>query len=207
MTLRSPRRLCSTPTTRQDPPATPTTPTFRGPDPRYDGESCYWYTGWNQGGLVSIELTNPEYNACMRKTVKGQGSFIGRTGKKVQFSVNAKRGDGGLGALGGTVTLTDNANKANIYIDKLTLLGGVRDDCAPVTARGSALQLEGTGTYNGRTASFRVCAQESRDEGSVALRHGERFFLSCTAGCAYETGGELTSGTINVKRRQEDLGI
>src|SRR6266436_6015573 len=49
---------------------------FTRPDPRYESENCFWYTGWNQGGLVSIELTNPEYNACMRKTVKAKGKFL-----------------------------------------------------------------------------------------------------------------------------------
>src|SRR5213592_3126575 len=43
---------------------------FSRPDPRYDLENCFWYTGWNQGGLVSIELTNPEYSPCRRRAVR-----------------------------------------------------------------------------------------------------------------------------------------
>jgi len=46
---------------------------FTRPDPRHDPESCFWYTGWNQGGLVSIEPTDPKYNACMRRKVSGGG--------------------------------------------------------------------------------------------------------------------------------------
>jgi hypothetical protein len=174
---------------------------FTRPDPRFDSENCFWYTGWNQGGLVIIELTNPEYNACMRKNVKAKGKFVdpvkGR--RKVDFNINAKRSNGGRGALEGSGQLIDSANNVFIQIDTLTLLGGVRDDCAPVTGRASAVQIEGTGTYNGRNASFRVCVQEASAEGF--RNHAERFHLACTAGCAYETGGELTSGNVQVKPR------
>jgi hypothetical protein len=40
---------------------------FTRPDPRYDAENCLWYSGWNQGGLVSLELTNPRHNPCMSR--------------------------------------------------------------------------------------------------------------------------------------------
>jgi hypothetical protein len=174
---------------------------FTRPDPRLDKENCFWYTGWNQGGLVILELTNPEYNACMRKAVRGQGRFMdpGKGKKAVTFTLNARRGNKGRGALEGTAQVIDNANNVVIQVNSLTMLGGVRDACAPVTGRASALQIEGQGTFNGRAASFRICAQESSAEGFRG--HGERFALSCTAGCAYETGGELIAGNISVTPR------
>src|SRR5262249_21184268 len=95
---------------------------FTRPDPRYDSENCFWYTGWNQGGLVSIELTNPEYNACMRKAVKAKGKFLDpKKGKKsVSFQMTAKRTQEGVGTLEGSGTLTDSANNVYITLDKLT---------------------------------------------------------------------------------------
>jgi len=174
---------------------------FTRPDPRYDTENCFWYSGWNQGGLVSMELTDPEYNPCMRKAVKAKGKFMDpkKGKKKVDFSVNAKRSNGGRGSLDGSITVNDSANNALISINKLTLLGGVRDACAPITSRASAVQIEGTGTYNGRDASFRVCVQEANAEGF--RNHAERIHVACTAGCAYETGGELVSGNVSVSPR------
>src|SRR5438045_2779313 len=76
---------------------------FTRPDPRFDSENCFWYTGWNQGGLVSLEMTNPEYNACMRKTVKAKGKILdpNKGKKKVDFNVVAKRSNGGRGAIEG----------------------------------------------------------------------------------------------------------
>ena len=32
---------------------------FTRPDPRNDAENCIYYSGWNQGGIVSLELTDP----------------------------------------------------------------------------------------------------------------------------------------------------
>src|SRR5688572_1441618 len=67
---------------------------FTRPDPRYDQESCLLYTGWNQGGLRVLELTDPEYNACMRRDVSG-GGWIGAGGKnKIHLQLNAARGNG-----------------------------------------------------------------------------------------------------------------
>jgi len=174
---------------------------FTRPDPRLDKENCFWYTGWNQGGLVILELTNPEYNACMRRAIRGQGRFMdpGKGKKSVTFTLNGRRGNKGRGGLEGSAQVIDNANNVIIQVNSLTMLGGVRDACGPVTGRASAVQLEGDGTFNGRAASFRICAQESSAEGFRG--HAERFALSCTAGCAYETGGDLISGNISVTQR------
>src|SRR5437763_3824721 len=47
------------------------------PDPRWDTANCMLYTGWNQGGLRILELTDPEYNGCMRRAVNGGGWLAG----------------------------------------------------------------------------------------------------------------------------------
>ena len=173
---------------------------FTRPDPRYDADNCLIYTGWNQGGLRILELTDPEYNPCMRRDVSGGGWLADATGgkNKVHFNFHAKRTDGGLGSLEGKLKLGDRAAGADIDINQVTFLGSVRDQCGAVLPTANAVQLEGTGTYNGANASFRVCVQDN-GEGSKA--QADRFHLVCTAGCTYATGGEIGGGNIQVRQR------
>lgn len=181
---------------------TPITGTdFSRPDPRYDAANCFIYTGWNQGGLVIIELTNPEYNPCLRKETAGGGWLFDRTGARITFGFNARRSDDGR--LHGQLQLSDRAAGARIQINQLTFLGSVRDRCGSVPATANSLQFEGSGTYNGGNASFRVCVQDA-GEGKPAA--AERFFLACTAGCTYSTGAHavddsIDGGNIQVRQR------
>ena len=181
-------RHTTTPPTGQD---------FTRPDARYDAANCMIYTGWNQGGLKILELTNPDYNACLRREASG-GGFIGGQEKendKITFELQASRsGD----AIGGGLTLDDHASGASIRIDKLTFLGSVRDPCGSVPAEANSVQLDGTGTYNGADASFRVCEQDN-GEGSKAA--ADRFYVTCTAGCSYSAGGEIGGGNLQVRQR------
>jgi hypothetical protein len=171
---------------------------FTRPDPRVDNDSCLIYTGWNQGGLRVLELTNPELNACMRREVEG-GGFLAGNGPKVNFGLSAARADGGLGALGGTLELNDRAANAKIQISQLTYLSGVRDACGGVLPSANAVQFNGTGTYNGAPASFRVCVQDN-GEGKKASGP-DLIHVACTAGCSYAKGGALASGNIQVNQR------
>jgi hypothetical protein len=171
---------------------------FTRPDPRYDLENCFWYTGWNQGGLVSIELTNPEYNPCMRRRTSGEGSLAGSGRKgKIEFEFEARRTDHGLK---GELELEDRAADARIRIKELTFLGSVRDQCGSVPARANSVQFEGNGIYNGANASFRVCVQ---DNGKGKRGQADRFHLVCTAGCTYSAGGDLEHGNIQVRQPKE----
>ncbi len=177
---------------------------FTRPDPRYESENCFWYTGWNQGGLVSIELTNPEYNACMHRETSG-GGWLGRgTGKsKIEFEFRAGRKDAGFGAMEGKLKLKDKDARADIHVGELTFVGSLRDACGDVSAREDALQFEGTGTYNGAPASFRACVRdngEGRKKGKQAGMDDD-FFVTCTAGCTYSVGGKLGGGNIQVRQR------
>src|SRR5262249_44511756 len=101
--------------------STPVTATdFTLPDPRYDVENCFWYTGWNQGGLVSIELTNPEYNPCMRRTATGKGSLTDRADGKIKFDFDVKRTNGG--DLEGDLQFYDHVASATIHLKQLSFL-------------------------------------------------------------------------------------
>jgi hypothetical protein len=169
---------------------------FTRPDPRIDNDSCLIYTGWNQGGLRVLELTDPEYNGCMRRDVSGGGWVSAGGKKKVHFQLNAARADGGRGALGGRLKL--DADGAQIEVSQLTALGGVRDQCGGVLPSANAVQFNGTGTYNGAPASFRVCVQDN-GEGSKAA--ADQIHVACTAGCSYSGGGALGGGNIQVRQR------
>ena len=170
---------------------------FTRPDPRYDPANCLLYTGWNQGGLRVLELTNPEYNPCMRRDATG-GGWLGASGGKTNVGFEAKRTDGGLGTLQGTLQLNDRAADVKIHIGQINSLGSVRDRCGPVLPSANAVQFDGTGTFNGAAASFRVCVQ---DNGEGKKSEADLFHLVCTAGCSYSAGGEILGGSIQVRQR------
>jgi hypothetical protein len=168
---------------------------FTRPDPRYDADNCLIYTGWNQGGLRILELTNSEYNACMRREAKGDG-WVATGGKgKAHFHVNARRNGGGIE---GGVDLKEQASKTSIEITSLSFLGSVRDSCGAILPTANAVQLDGSGTFNGAPASFRVCVQDNR---KGQAKQADRFHIVCTAGCSYSASGELGGGRVEVIQR------
>jgi hypothetical protein len=171
---------------------------FTRPDPRYDAANCMWYTGWNQGGLRILELTDPEYNGCMRRAVNGGGFLAGKGKNKTNFGLDAARDNGGRGALGGSFELNDRDANARIHIDQLSFLGSVRDACGAILPSANALQINGTGTFNGAPASFRVCVQDSGQEGRDKA---DKLYVTCTAGCSYTREGEPEGGNIEVVQR------
>jgi len=184
---------------------------FTRPDPRFDPENCFWYSGWNQGGLVILELTDPKYNACLRRKVNGGGWIEGGgSGKnnKVTIDVNAERTDDGFGPLTGRFSLKDHGANVDIRVNELTFLGSLRDPCGDVSARENAVQLEGTGTFNGQPASFRACVRDN--DRPKAKKHKQAkgkkakdddFFLTCLEGCSYSVIGKLGGGNIKVANR------
>ena len=173
---------------------------FTRPDPRWDPDNCLLYTGWNQGGLRVLELTNPEYNGCMRRAASGGGWLPGSAkNSKSNFSFGAARADGGRGALGGSFELNDRDADAKIRVDKLTQLGSVHDACGAILPTANAVQFNGTGTYNGAAASFRVCVQDN-GEGSNETG-ADRVHVVCTAGCTYDKGGALGGGNVEILQR------
>ena len=172
---------------------------FTRPDPRMDNDACLIYTGWNQGGMRVLELTNPEYNACMRRATSGGGWLAGKAkNSKTNFSFDAARADGGRGALGGSFELNDRDANANVRIDKLNYLGSVHDACGAILPTANAVQFNGTGTYNGAPASFRVCVEDSGHGGKAKAN---KLFITCTAGCTYTREGEPDGGDIAVVQR------
>jgi len=171
---------------------------FTRPDPRWDTGNCMLYTGWNQGGLRILELTDPEYNACMRRAVDGGGWLAGKGKNKTNFGLEAARANGGRGTLAGNVELNDRDANVKIHIDKLTSLGSVRDACGAILPTANAVQINGTGTFNGAPATFRVCVEEGGEQGRDKA---DRIYVTCTAGCSYTREGMPEGGNITVTQR------
>lgn len=174
---------------------------FTRPDPRYDAENCIYYSGWNQGGIVSLELTDPVYNPCLRRTASGEvrlsGAKVHHSGAEVEFDAKRRQHSG----LHGSLRLTDRANKVKIRMNKLETLSGVRDACGGVPAKANSVQFSGSGTFNGAAASFRVCVQDN-GKGKKAASP-DQFHLTCTAGCSYTASGAVRSGSLKVRQVSE----
>jgi hypothetical protein len=181
---------------------------FTRPDPRYDPDNCLLYTGWNQGGLRILELTEPEYNPCMRRLTFGIGR-IGEGRKRIDFGFEADRKRHGHGDLRGLLVLHDHGSGAKIHLKDVTRLGAVRDACGSVLPTKGSVQFDGSGTFNGKPATFRVCVQDNNARLFPGHSHKPGkgkptqsvLHVACTSGCSYAADGEVDAGIIEVKQR------
>ena len=134
----------------------------------------------------------------------GGGWLATSAGGKLNFGFSADQiGD----AIQGELQLNDKGAAAKIHVERWTSIGPVGDDCGTVEEGQDALELRGTGRFNGVSrSSFRVCIEDG-GEGKGAV---DRFHLECTAGCTYGTeprGADevLDGGNVQVVRRSEPL--
>ena len=134
----------------------------------------------------------------MRRAVNGGGWLAGKGKNKTNFALQAARDNGGRGALGGSFELNDRDANAKIHIDQLTFLGSVRDACGAILPTANAVQINGTGTFNGAPASFRVCVEDSDQQGSDKA---DKLYVTCTAGCSYTREDVPGGGNIEVVQR------
>jgi hypothetical protein len=161
---------------------TPSKMDFTRPDPAYDTENCLYYTGWNQGGLVSLELNNPQYNPCMSRATSVNGKVATALGD-VTVSLQASRGTNGP-----TASLTLNSPGNQVQLTSVTRLGSAIDaDGTQITATKNSVQIDGVGTFNGQPAKFRVQVTDNGDNKGF-------FSLTCTDGCSFSASGYLQGG-------------
>ncbi|MCT8176463.1 hypothetical protein [Variovorax sp. CY25R-8] len=161
---------------------TPSKMDFTRPDPRYDAENCLYYTGWNQGGLVSLELTNPQYNPCMSRSANVSGKVATAQG---DLTVALKAGRDSKGP---SVSLSIEGLGNKVQLGAVTRLGSAIDaDGAQVTATSNSVQIDADGSFDGQPAKFRL--QVTDNGGNKGF-----FSLSCTEGCSFTTNGYLQSG-------------
>jgi hypothetical protein len=134
----------------------------------------------------------------------------------------------GKSRLVGHFSLTDRGAGASLKMTQLTMVGSVRDACGSVPSQSYAsLQFEGTGTYNGGAATFRVCVQQNAHRDSEHDAAGARdvaeagrqaraeesehegpasanfVHVSCTSGCSYEADGAF-EGRLTVSQEHDD---
>lgn len=160
---------------------TPNLMDFTRPDPRYDAENCLYYTGWNQGGLVSIELTNPQYNSCMSRSTSVQGKVNTAQGP-LEVLADARRTSSGPTA---SVTVKGLGHYAQLT--SVTRLGSAIDAEGQITATRNSVQMDGSGTFDGKPAKFRVQVTDNGGNSGV-------FSLTCTEGCSFSASGSMNSG-------------
>ena len=79
------------------------------------------------------------------------------------------------------------------------MIGSARDVCGSVPSQSfSSMQFEGTGTYNGAPASFRVCLEQNANGAKAASP--DRLYVSCTSGCSYTADG-VVQGSLKVNQQ------
>jgi hypothetical protein len=159
---------------------------FTRPDPRYDSENCLYYTGWNQGGLVSMELTNPEYNPCMSRAASVKGQVVSDRGT-LDVAVEAGRNGNGAPAV---ASMTLKGLGHNAQLNSVTRLGSAINADGPITATRNSVQIDGEGSFDGNPASFRILVQDNASNNGV-------FSFTCTKGCSFTTTGYMSSGPGN----------
>ena len=69
--------------------------------------------------------------------------------------------------------------------------------CGPVPAEANSVQFDGSGTFNGESASFRVCVQDNHQGNKGGP---DNFHLVCTSGCNYSAGGAINGGNLQVRQ-------
>ena len=130
----------------------------------------------------------------------GAGWLANSAGGKLNFGFKARRKADGT--LHGNLQFSDHAAAIKIELSQVSSLGDAGEGCGAVPAGANALRFEGTGTFNGAAASFRVCVQDN-GEGSASA--ADLFHLACTNGCSYSTSARaadeaMDGGNIQVRR-------
>lgn len=132
------------------------------------------------------------------------GGWLGTIeGKKINFGFDVERSAAGTS---GSLELNDKQAGVKIALSQITSLGDVEGTCGSVSASGSSLEINGSGTFNGTAASFRACFQDNGEPGhSGASPTPDTFYLECTVGCSYNMGDRtpddgIDAGNIDVAR-------
>ncbi|HKZ83752.1 MAG TPA: S8 family serine peptidase [Anaerolineae bacterium] len=151
-------------------------------------------------GMCSIGETTPPPGA--NKTTGG-GWLQTNEGKKINFGFNVEETADGLT---GDLQLNDKAAGVKIHITDVTSIGDVGTGCGSVPDQANSLEFQGSGTYNGSAATFRVCVQDNGEPGnSNSSSTPDLFYLECISDCTYSTGSQtsddaIDGGNIDVQR-------
>ncbi len=119
----------------------------------------------------------------------GGGWLATNQDKKLNFGFSAETGSQGVA---GTLELRDKEAGVNIEMT-ITFLGKVSEPCGNVTAGAQSMELRGSGTLNGSSATFRACMQDNGNPG----KGNDVFYLACTNNCEYKTEKRTPDATID----------
>jgi hypothetical protein len=149
---------------------------------RVPGYYAYRVRGVYADGSVSGWSNVAESTVTQEPRVNGGGWLQNENGQKINFALSGRPAEDG--SLSGQLQFNDKAADAKIKLQEITYLGAVTAACGSITSGPNALELRGTGTYNGTVATFRACAQDGGEPGQGQ----DRFYLTCQSGCDYQSG-------------------
>ncbi len=166
----------------------------------------------------AVELCRDLPRACTGDKSSGGGYLRTTSGSKINFGFNVRQRDSGPS---GKLELQDKG-LAKIKLTTVTSIGSVTGSCGGIVESAKAIEVQGTGTFNGAPAEFRFCAENNGkpeddddngdgddDDGDDDEKHyngpPDRFHLECTEGCSYSTANRaadnlLDGGNIQVTR-------
>ncbi len=167
----------------------------------------------------AVELCRDLPQPCTGDKTTGGGYLKTTNGAKINFGFSAKQKDSGPS---GQLELQDKGFGAKLRLTTVASIGAVQGSCGGIVESARAIEVQGTGTFNGAPASFRYCVEDNGrpedddddgdgddDDGENDEKHyngpPDRFHLECTEGCSYSTGNRvadnlLDGGNIRVKR-------
>ena len=159
-------------------------------------------TGWSNvmDTTVTIIAPPPDGEEDGNKTTGG-GWLVATNGQKLNFGFHVRKT---ADDLTGNLQLNDKATNNKITITDISSLEAINDSCGSIVTGPNALEFQGSGTFNGSGAGFRVCVQDNDEPGQGS----DLFYLACVSGCSYNTGGQtaddiIDGGNIQVYQAEE----
>ncbi len=168
----------------------------------------------------SLELCRDLPRPCVGDKTTGGGFLKSTSGGKINFGFSARQKDNGPS---GSLELHDKDLKAKLKLKTVTSMGSVQGNCGGIMESNHAIEVQGTGTYNGAPAEFKFCVEDNGepgnddddgdgddDDGDDDHKHyngpPDRFHLECTEGCTYSTANRaadnaIDGGNIQVTRK------
>ncbi|MDP8905651.1 MAG: Ig-like domain-containing protein [Chloroflexota bacterium] len=131
--------------------------------------------------IATVTITVNQAAADLRETTGG-GYLLTPQGDKINFGFKAVEEEDG--SLSGDLQLNDKKAKAKVNLKNVVTFNALADECGTVPPGEGSAEITGSGTFNGKAASFRVCVADFGESGSAVP---DMFHLECTEGCDYST--------------------
>ncbi|MCA9944534.1 MAG: immune inhibitor A, partial [Anaerolineales bacterium] len=120
----------------------------------------------------------------------GGGWLLTTNNKRLNYSFTAQEDNDGWK---GNLQVKDRNANVEIDIDTITFLGEIQSECGPLNAAPLAAEFQGSGTFNGTSATFRVCVQDNDEPGTGI----DIFYITCLTGCVYNSSDSVVDDVID----------